>query len=303
MNKSILEKNVAQKNHTKRKCQFGVLLIFFSFLFVAPISYYLGESHWLYAPLVVFLGVLISESTKQVKECAEHGMSSFLSFGSHYWLITVCFLLLILSIGLYSVLPKPYPYKDGKWADFNTGAGGGAVNAFDLGFNIFSDNTVNMNSSCTFKNISLHDGEGYLKFRYNLISDDGRVPYCGIFADLSSGGTKVFDVSRFSTISFRIRSSMFAPQDTNVVLSAQTTDIAEWGTDEYPEYIIPDDEIKSQWKSVPIKFDLLTKPGWSNSPKAIIFNSRKLFRIAVVAKGTPGKHITGEIDIDDIFFR
>jgi hypothetical protein len=217
-----------------------------------------------------------------------------------------CFLLaLSVTYSLSNQTPK-YPRNDGLIADFSMGRGGPARNAVGESFGLISDSEFNGSSKVWYKLEWGNDNgnqNGFLRLFYQLEqrSTPGAEPYVGLYTDFSYPPPGVYDISSFSSVSLRIRSSAPVPEGMKISVSLASSNIpAKPGSYDFPEYVIPSMHIAGSWQELVIPLVSFKAPMFSDRKNSVLLDPRKVFRWAIAIKSEGNLPIHGYIDIDEI---
>ncbi len=229
--------------------------------------------------------------------------------------INPCFFLVLALVVAIVYLAVPfqdssdlYPRSDGMIADFSIGPGGPARNAVGENFSPFYDSEYNGDSKCWYKlNWDNLDDvvDGYLRVYYQLEPrrEENAESYVGLFTDFSYPPAKAFDVSKFTAITLRIRSSQPVPKDIKVFLTLASTNIPPIpGVYDFPEVRIPTTSISGEWQDISIPLTAFAPPYFSSRGNDIKLDLKKIFRFSLSIRSGRGLPIHGYIDIDNIKF-
>ena len=210
---------------------------------------------------------------------------------------------------IMDTVPKQFPIKNGLVADFNNvGPGGPPRNAFFESFSVILDSEYNGNSKCWYKlewEGGSSDRNGFLRLFFQLepFQIHNTVSFVGLFTDFSYPPPKSFDVSKFSSISLKVRINKLISEETGVYVAIAYSSIPPMpGVYDFPEYRIPHSNIKEDWERIDIPLSRFLPPGFSPRKSEIKLDLTSVFRIIIALKSSNRIPIKGYIDIDDIMF-
>lgn len=221
---------------------------------------------------------------------------------------------LLVGAGFYTGwwLGHPHIHKypaDGMIADFNGGAGGSAYNVFNGTFSVIVDSDLNEDSKCWYKRISVNtgatpsEGNGFLRVYFQLIPKEDSVAYAGVYTDFTHPPSQPLDVSRFSSVKFRLRMGQTLQEsDVRMVVVLCTANVQGSGMYDYAECQVPEYELQTTWVDINAPFSQMKGPPWSSRRNSIRLDPSQAFRICIVVKGKIGAQAHGYFDVDDIRF-
>ncbi|MBN1968733.1 MAG: CIA30 family protein [Candidatus Delongbacteria bacterium] len=166
------------------------------------------------------------------------------------------------------------------------------TNSFGEEWQNFNDNKLNGHSSC-YWNSAFDTISNFCNLSVTIKMGKSRTePYAGIVSFFSPEPVKPFDCSKWNGIALELRSCPECNNDSlKYWVQLGTLDISNF---EYYEASLPVDPNNHEWKNIQIPFKYFSQPYWSNTCKKG-FDLRKIFKIAIYARGNLGEEATLQI--------
>jgi len=262
----------------------------------------------IYGPIIIALGAIIAAFINVIGGRLGSKRKTWKFFSANpYFMLVLVLVIAIVYLAIPSS-PIPYPRKDGMIANFSIGPGGPARNSIGETFTPILDSEYNGDSKCWYKlKWEMIQGErnGFLRLYYQLaprIERDAEA-YVGIFTDFSYPPPKIFDISDFTAISFRIRSSQPDSKRIGVFITLASSNVPpKPGSYDFPEYQVSEGNVTDKWQVIKIPLASFAPPYFSSRRNKINLDLTKVFRFALAIRSSSDSPIHGYLDIDDIKF-
>ena len=219
------------------------------------------------------------------------------------WIVCILFMVLSVALSLQSMRFKAVktllldnylliPFdtlKDGQIFSLEGYNACKGTNSFGEEWQDFNDNKFGGSSSC-FWHVDFDSISNMCVLSMKICVGKCQTdPYAGIYSFFSPSPVRPFDCSRWKGITFDYRA---CPQTHNDPLrfwiQLATLDISDFA---YYESRFPYVCYETDWKNIQILFTSFSQPYWANTDKKA-FNLKKVFKVAVYARGPLGNKAT-----------